>query len=285
VLDHLDGASRVYFVVGDPIAQVKAPARMTQGFAQRGVNAVLVPMRVAARDFDDFMRGASLAQNLDGMIMTVPHKLTAYRHCATATDRARFLEAVNVIRRDGAGRWHGETTDGASFVAGIRAAGCEPRGVRALVAGAGGAASAIALELIESGVVELAIHTRTAASRERLVGLLRAKYPAADVHVGTADPSGFDLVVNGSPAGMRPDDPLPLMAERLSPAMFVGDVITTPAVTPLLAKARAIGCRTETGIGMVTAAIGLMLDFFVAGGSAAAPNAEAGRCACRNTDA
>lgn len=276
MLDHLDGASRVYYVVGDPIAQVKAPARMTAGFAQRGVNAVLVPMHVAACDLDAFMHGASKAQNLDGMVMTVPHKLTAYRYCAGATERARFLGAVNVLRRDAAGQWLGETTDGASFVAAARQQGCDPHGLRALLAGAGGAASAIALELLDSGVAELAIHTRSAPSRDRLVVLLRAKYPDRNIRVGTADPTGFDLVVNGSPAGMKTDDPLPVMADRLTPAMFVGDVITVPEVTPFLAAARAKGCRTSTGIGMVTAAISLMLDFFVAGGAAASGKTHAG---------
>jgi shikimate dehydrogenase len=264
VLDHLDGATRLYYVVGDPVAQVKAPARMTRGFAQRDVNAVVVPAHVRASDFATFMRGASRTANVDGMILTVPHKLAAFGHCETATERARLLQAVNVLRRDGEGRWFGETTDGASFVAGIRAKGCEPRGLRALVAGAGGAASAIALELIESGVREIAIHTRTAATRERLLGLLRQRHPNARIHAGTADPSGFDLVVNGTPAGMQPGDPAPIAVDRLAPSMFVGDVITSPEVTPLLAAARATGCRTATGIDMVTAAIGLMVDFFVA---------------------
>jgi shikimate dehydrogenase len=262
VLEHLDGASRVYFVVGDPIAQVKAPARMTRGFAERGINAVLVPMHVTARDFDEFMRGAARAQNLDGLVITVPHKLTAARYASSFTPRAQLTGAVNVLRREPDGQWLGETTDGASFVAGIRAAGCAPRGMRALLVGAGGAASPIALELIEAGVAELAIHSRTAGRRDQLIGLLKARHPHACVVVGTADPAGFDLVVNATPAGMRPGDPLPVQVDRLGAGTFVGDVITVPEVTPLLAAARQRGCPTQTGIGMVTAAVGLMLDFF-----------------------
>jgi len=265
MLDHLDGATRVYFVIGDPIAQVKAPARMTRGFAQRGVNAVVVPMRVPVPEFDAFMRGAAHAKNLDGMIITVPHKLAASRYAAAATGRVELTGAVNVLRRDATGQWFGETTDGLSFVAGIRAAGCEPRGMRALVVGAGGAGSAIALALIEAGVAELAIHSRTPGPRDRLLGLLRARHLTMPIVAGSADPAGFDLVVNATSAGMRPDDPLPVLADRLSSTTFVGDVITAPEVTPLLAAARARGCPTETGIGMVSAAIGLMLDFFVAG--------------------
>lgn len=265
MLAQLDGATRVYYVAGDPIAQVKAPARMTSGFARRGVNAVCVPMHVAAPDLDEFMRGATAARNVDGMIITVPHKRTAYRYAAATTARAQFLGAVNVLRRDGHGKWYGETTDGSSFVGAIRAVGCEPRGMRALVAGAGGAASAIALELLASGVAELAIHSRTAGPRDRLVELLQARCPAARLRIGSANPAGFDLVVNATTAGMTPGDSLPVLADQLSPHTFVGDVITAPEITPLLAAARSLGCRTQTGIGMVTAAVELMLDFFGAG--------------------
>ena len=272
---HLDGATRVYYVVGDPIAQVKAPARMTTGFAQRGVNAVCVPMHVTAPDLDEFMRGAIRARNVDGMIITVPHKRAAYRYAAATAARAQFLGAVNVLRRDRHGQWYGETTDGSSFVAAIRAVGCEPRGMRALVAGAGGAASAIALELLASGVAELAIHSRTAGPRDRLVDLLKARCPAARVRVGSANPAGFDLVVNATTAGMTPGDPLPVLADQLSPQAFVGDVITAPEITPLLTAARGLGCRTQTGIGMVTSAVELMLDFFVAGHPTDARRSEA----------
>jgi shikimate dehydrogenase len=76
----VDGATRVYYVVGDPIAQVKAPARMTRGFAERGINAVCVPMHVSAADLDDFIEGATRSRNVDGMIITVPHKQAAYRY-------------------------------------------------------------------------------------------------------------------------------------------------------------------------------------------------------------
>jgi shikimate dehydrogenase len=265
LLEQLDGATRVYFEVGDPIAQVKAPAQMTRGFAQRGINAVLVPMHVTVQDFDEFMRGAARGKNVDGMIITVPHKLTASHYAAAFTPCAQLTGAVNVLRRNPAGQWLGETTDGSSFVAGIRAAGCEPRGMRALLVGAGGVASPIALALIDAGVGELAIHNRTAGPRDRLIDLLKASHPTACIVVGSTDPAGFDLVVNATPSGMRPDDPLPVLADRLSSATFVGDVITAPAVTPLLAAARQRGCATQTGIGMVTAAVELMLDFFVAG--------------------
>jgi shikimate dehydrogenase len=207
------------------------------------------------------MQGASQALNLDGLIVTVPHKVA---HVAELTPRARVAGAVNVLRRRVDGSWLGDTTDGQSFVTGLRQAGCEPRGMRALLVGAGGAGAAIAAALIDAGVTELAIHSRSSAPIERLVAALSAYRPDARVVRGSADPAGYDLVANASTAGMRAGDPLPVDIERLSRQTFVGDVITAPEVTPLLAAARAAGCATQTGLGMVAQAIGLMTDFFLA---------------------
>ncbi len=261
----LNGETRVLAIIGDPIAQVKSPAGVTQALVERGRNAVLVPIHVTPADVDDFIRGASRAKNFDGIIVTVPHKFAAYRHCATATERAHFLGAVNILRRNADGGWHGDQLDGAGFVDGIRAAGCTPEGSRALLAGAGGAGSAIALALLEAGVAELAIHDDDAARRDALLARLEARY-GDRVRPGSADPSGCTLVVNATPAGMRAGDPYPVQVDELTPAMFVGDVITAPAVTPLLEAARRLGCRTQVGGGMFTAVAKRMVDFLLEDG-------------------
>ena len=264
VVVDLSGETRLIAIVGDPIAQVKSPAGVTQAMTARGRNAVCVPVHVSVADFDAFMYGASRARNLDGIIVTVPHKFAAYRHCATATERARFLGAVNTLRRNADGGWHGDQLDGEGFVRGIRDAGCVPEGLHALMAGAGGAGSAIALALLEAGVASLAIHDGDAARRDALVARLRERH-GDRVGVGSADPAGRRLVVNATPAGMRAGDPLPIAAERLDPAAFVGDVITKPAVTPLVEAARRAGCATQVGGGMFAAVSALMVDFLEGG--------------------
>jgi len=265
----LSGATRVIAIIGDPIAQVKSPAGVTQSLIDRGVNAVVVPIHVASADLEGFVRGAGLAKNFDGLIVTVPHKFDVYRLCATATERAHFLGAVNILRRNPDGGWHGDQADGVGFVEGIRGAGCRPEGRRALMAGAGGAGSAIALALLEAGVSELAIHDGDATRRDALIGRLRQRH-GDRVQVGSADPTGYGVIVNATPAGMGADDPLPLDASRLSPDAFVADVITAPAVTPLIAAARALGCGTQVGAGMFAAVCEHMVDFLLAEGPLAA---------------
>lgn len=262
MLEALSGATRLFIIIGDPIAQVQSPGGITREFAARGHNAVLVPAQVPVAALDDFVRGVSLAGNLDGIVVTVPHKFSAFAHCASTTDRAGFLQSVNIMRRNADGTWHGDMTDGAAFVGGIRQAGCVPEGKRALMVGAGGAGTAIALALLEAGVSELAIHDADAVRRDRLLARLAGR-GAAKLVAGSDDPTGYDLIANATPAGMTPGDALPLRADRLTPDMFVGDVITSPEVTPLLTAARALGCGTQTGIGMFAAGRAMMVDFLL----------------------
>jgi shikimate dehydrogenase len=194
--------------------------------------------------------------------VTVPHKFACYRLCRSATDRARFLEAVNVMRRRPDGGWNGEMLDGVGFIGALRAQAYDPSDKRALLIGAGGAGSAIALALLEAGVRELAIHDEDASRRGRLIERLNARgKPSA--FQGSSDPTGFDLVANATPAGMKPGDKLPVDISRLAPWTFVGCVITAPAVSPLIEAARRVGCPTSTGTEMYQALQGAMVDFLL----------------------
>ena len=264
----LSGATRVIAIVGDPISQVKSPAGVTRALNQCGRDCVVIPVHVAAADLDAFMRGAAVARNFDGLIATVPHKFAAYAHCASVSERAHLLGAVNIMRRNADLSWHGDMLDGCGFVDGIRAAGCQLQGARALLVGAGGAGSAIALALLDAGVAQLAIHDDDAQRRDALRARLEARFSGRTCH-GSRDPRGFDLVVNATPSGMRAGDRLPVDAARLTRDVFVADVITAPAVTPLLAAAHQTGCNTATGGAMFDAVARLMVRFLLDAGALA----------------
>jgi shikimate dehydrogenase len=256
----LDGATRLLIIVGDPIAQVKSPAGMTATLQQAGHNAVVMPAHVTPAKLDAFLAGIALARNLDGIIVTIPHKFACYGHCASATPRAHALGAVNIMRRNPDGGWHGEMLDGLGFVAAVRAGGGEPEGKRALLVGAGGAGSAMALALLEAGVARLDIHDRDATRRDALLDRMAALHPGR-LGIGAADPRGYALVANATPAGMQPGDPYPVDVDRLDPACFAGCVITAPLVPPWIEAARARGCRTSLGVDMYAAEQALMRDF------------------------
>src|SRR5262245_43745953 len=173
MLSSLSGATRIHLIVGDPVAQTKSPAGLTHEFSARRINAVCIPMQVAPADIDAFFAVAKRVRNVDGIVVTVPHKLAATRHCDVLSERSRALAAVNAMRREPDGRWSGDMTDGVALVAALRAAGCEPDGRRALVVGAGGAGSAVVLALAEAGA-RVVVNDIDAARCDDLVRRLAA---------------------------------------------------------------------------------------------------------------
>jgi shikimate dehydrogenase len=127
MLEGYSGATRIILVVGDPIAQVKSPHGVTESLRARGADVIVVPAHVKSADLVALFALAERMSYVDGLIVTVPHKFDAARLCAQATPRARSIGAVNV-RRGADGRWRADMCDGEGYVAGLRKAGCEPRG-------------------------------------------------------------------------------------------------------------------------------------------------------------
>lgn len=255
----INGATRLYMIVGDPIEQVKSPAGMTHAFARAGMNAVLVPVQVSAADLATALVGADKIANLDGIVVTLPHKFDCFAHCASTSDRSKRLGAVNVMRRRQDGRWHGDMLDGAGFVAAAQRKGVAFAGKKVVLVGAGGAGSAIALALLEAGVASLYIYDNEEARAATLVSRLEGIGRSA-VLQGVPD-QPLEVLVNASPAGMRDYPSFPWELDSLLPLSFVGCVVTNPVTTPLIAAARVAGCTTVTGSEMYGALEGLMLAF------------------------
>lgn len=257
----LSGATRVYFIVGDPIAQVKSPAGVTDLMQARGVNAVCVPAHVKANDLSTFMQGVESMQNVDGIIVTVPHKIAFTELCDKVSDTSRFLNTVNTIRRTEQG-WEADMFDGVGHVNALLKNGAELKNKRVILAGAGGAGTAIAHDLLMKGVKELAIHDPDLQRREGLVERLNS-LNLGKVYSGSSDPSGYDVVINASPLGMKTGDPLPFDGDKITKDMFISDVVTAPEITAWIQHARDVGCRTSTGIDMFVCVRDLMVDFLL----------------------
>lgn len=258
----LNGRTRLFPIIGDPVIYARSPEVLTRNFAARGINAASVPMQVRDGDLATVMAGLSLIPNIDGLLVTMPHKFTAFPFCATHSDISRRFQVVSVMRRNPDGSWHGDVTDGAAFVKAQVDQGAQPHGARVLLLGAGGAGSAIAAALLGAGVRTLVVHDADAARAEMLVARL-ADLGANRISTGPADPTGCDMVCNATPMGMADGDPLPIDTALLRPGMFVGDVVAGHGETPLLHAARAQGCRCANGDQMVEAVQEMMIDFMM----------------------
>lgn len=256
-----NGATTIFPIVGDPIDQVKSPASISAIFAARRQDAIVIPVHVLPGDLVSFLGSLETVKNAGGGLVTVPHKRAALACCVTVTDRARFIGAVNVFRRT-KDRWHGDNTDGAGFVDGIERRGFAVAGKSVLLVGCGGAGAAIALELLTRSAAWLAIHDVDAVRRDSVIDNLSRRFPGR-VAVGTADPTGFNLVANATPMGMKAGDPLPVDVSALRPEQFVACVVTKPEVPPLIEAARRLGCGTATGADMFDAQAEALADFLL----------------------
>jgi shikimate dehydrogenase len=261
MLTGLNGATRIHVTIGDPIAQVKSPAGITQGFEMRGHDAVMIPLQVKPADVDEFFALARRLPTLDGIVITVPHKPVAFRHCDTTTERAKVLGVCNVMRRERDGSWRGDMTDGGGFIDALKRNDFDPKGKRALQVGAGGAGSAIALALAMEGA-SVTLADLDTAKRDALIARLGG-HGHAITAVDRPDPTGFDLIVNATPAGMKPGDPLPVDASRIEARQFVADVITMPVITPLLQAALAKGGHVQNGVQMFDAQVDFITEYLM----------------------
>jgi shikimate dehydrogenase len=261
---HPTGRTRLIGIVGDPIAQVKTPQLMNAALGKAGVDAIVVPMQVSISGFEPVMRGLMALKNLDGLIITVPHKTRA----ASLTDRllatAQHVGTINVMRRSPDGSWTGETFDGIGLVRGMQANGLRVAGARVKQFGAGGAGVPVTLALAAAGAASIDIFGPHLDKVEAAVDRLRPCCPGCAVAATSDGPSldGIDLLVNCSPVGMGPEDGMPAPFGPFDPHMQVVDIIMHPEVTPLLAHARKYGCRSMNGRSMIEAQIQTFVEFF-----------------------
>jgi shikimate dehydrogenase len=231
-------------------------------FEREAIDAAVVPIEVPPEDFAATLKAMFRATNLVGAIVTMPHKRSTVGLLDDCSPRVRIAGACNAIVRRPDGTLFGDLFDGVGFVQALVRNGVQVTGARCLVIGAGGAGSAIAAALATAQAGAIAIFDLVAQHTDALIARLREHYPRVASMASSNDPSSFDLVINASPLGMGARDGVPVDIARLPASAFVAEVVMTPEVTPLLAAARARGCRTQPGIDMLFEQIPLYLEFF-----------------------
>ena len=256
------GTTTLIAHLGYPTEAFKAPMIYNPYFEQAGIDAVVVPMGVKADDYPHFLPTLFKLTNIRGALVTMPHKVTTVGLMDEVTPTAKVAGACNAVLLREDGTLLGDMFDGAGFVRGIQRKGFQTAGARALVVGCGGVGSAIAASLAAAGIAAIGLFDATAASADGLADRLRRHYPALQVVTGSNDPTGYDLVVNGTPMGMNEGDPLPVDVSRIAPSAFVGEVVMKQEMTPLLRAVAARGCKYQVGTDMLFEQIPAYLEFF-----------------------
>jgi shikimate dehydrogenase len=258
----ITGATRLYAIVGDPIAQVRSPQTITARFVADRMNAILIPAHVPVERFDDVMAGLLALGNLDGVIATVPFKARIIRYVDSLGRTAQLIGALNVMRREADGSWSGDMFDGVGFVRGAERKGERVRGRRVALFGAGGAGSAIACELAAAGVASIDIIDVQRDRADALAAKLAGAFADCRLSAAASKPADADMVVNASPIGMRPGDGMPADIGPLGADMLVGDVIVSESPTPIIRHAMRCGCRWVDGNEMHAGQIDAIANFF-----------------------
>jgi shikimate dehydrogenase len=257
------GHARVVAIVGDPIGQVRSPSVVNAELTRRRVDAIMIPVELPPHALATFMTVLRAWSNAEGAVITVPHKSSAAGLVDTLTERARLLGAVNMVRRTADGRLHGDMVDGLGFMAALARHAIVVRGARVAIFGGGAVGRALLLALAEAGAAAIMIHEPDPARADDFRNFAAA---AGLAHLATMDAAArygeASLVVNASPCGMRPDDPLPFDPKRLRAGTHVADVVTEPAETPVLAHAKALGHTIQSGREMAEAQRDIQLRTF-----------------------
>ena len=261
-MPQIRGSTALIAHIGHPTHSFKAPLIYNPYFEQAGIDAVVVPMGCKAEHYANLLKAVFTLENIRGALITMPHKVTTLALLHSVSPAARIAGACNAVKRTEDGRLLGDMFDGEGFVRGVRRKGLVLQGTRALVVGCGGVGSAIAASLAAARVGALALFDLQAASAIGLAARLKAHHPGIDVQTGRNDPAGFDLVVNATPLGMNAADPLPVDVARLDERSFVGEVVMTMEMTPLLRAARERGCCVQVGADMLFEQIPAYLEFF-----------------------
>lgn len=258
----ITGVTRVFYVLADPIDQVRAPEAFNLIFRAHGIDAVLVPLQARAQALEATVHALLQAPNTGGILLSIPHKHAALDLVERSSGEAMRAQAVNAIRLGADGKLEGALFDGIGFVKASERADLRYRGQSALLIGAGGAAAAIASALADAGLARLAIYDPAPDKAAQLATRLRAVSGMAAQEVGSNDPRGYALVINASPLGLKQEDALPLDVARLDTGAGVFDVLMKNQPTPLVRAARARGLQVEPGFEMLIQQIPLYLEFF-----------------------
>ena len=144
---NISGTTRVFLILGDPVAQVRAPEAFNHLFAKHDVDAVLVPAKVSSMNLAGFVKHSLLAENIEGLWLAIPHKTPMVDLLDRCETQGRVAGAVNAARRNADGSLEGALFDGVGFVKALDHFGIPVPGRKVLVVGVGGGGVAIASSL------------------------------------------------------------------------------------------------------------------------------------------
>jgi shikimate dehydrogenase len=248
---HLTGAARIAGVMGWPIKHSRSPRLHGYWIEKYRVDGAYVPLQVNPDELALALR-ALRSLGFAGVNLTVPHKELALPVLDHVDPLARRIGAANTIVVRDDGTLAGSNSDAFGFIENIRSTvrDWSPE-APAVVIGAGGAARALLVALLDAGAPEIRLVNRTAARAETLAAEIGGAIRPWAWERRTEALADAALLVNSTTQGMGGEPALDLPLDRLPATAVVNDIVYTPLETPLLAAARRRGNRAVDGLGML----------------------------------
>lgn len=241
----VSATTRLFALLGDPVDHSLSPLIQNAAFRAAGVDGVYTALRCGPDDLQGLILGLSRAGG--GGNITLPHKERAATLVDAPNAAVRRTGACNTFWLEG-DRVVGDNTDVDGFSRGLsNFLGRPPEGFRVLLLGAGGAARAALVGLLDDGVAEVRLLNRSverARAVSRRIGGERVRVLSGPDEAWDEE---FDLVVNATRLGLHADDPLPYDLERLGRVGAVMDLVYGPDDTPFVRRARAEGVPATDG--------------------------------------
>lgn len=258
----ISGHTGVLALIGSPVGHSGSPAMYNYCFEKLGLDYVYVAYDVKEDGVKDALNAMRLF-HMRGMNVTMPDKTEAAKWVDELSPAAQIIGAVNTIVNED-GKLIGHMTDGEGFVNNLRDFGEEVVGKKLVVAGGGGAATAIQVQCALDGAKEIVIFNKKDGFFARALETaekIRAAAPACKVNVYDIDDEvvfanqmkDADIFVNATIVGMKPmeDQSVVKDVSLLRPGLVVVDIVYNPEETKLLQDAKKAGCKCVSGKGML----------------------------------
>lgn len=259
--ERITGHTELIGLIATPIRHSKSPTMHNESFAKLGLDYAYLAFEVGNKELEATVNGFR-AMNVRGWNVSMPNKVAIMQYLDKLSPAAEMCGAVNTVVNDN-GILTGHITDGTGYMRSIKEAGVDIIGKKMTLVGAGGAATAIAIQAALDGVAEISIFNIKDdffAKAENTVKTINEKtackaklFDLADLDALKAEIATSALFTNATGMGMKPLEGQTYIpdASFLRPELIVSDVVYSPAETALLKMAREVGCKTINGIGMM----------------------------------
>lgn len=270
----ITGHTHMVAMIGSPVEHSASPATHSLAYKKLGIDAVFLVFDVTEPDLPNVIGAFRAMKGWVSTTVTMPLKQAVIPYLDELSDEARLIGSVNMITKESDGRLVGHNTDGKGFMNNLEKNGVTVKGATMTLVGPGGAGSAIFVQAALDGVARLDVFAREGGKSYRHALLLKENIEKAlkDKVEESKDTtncqitiyslenkdqlkqsiSESDILANGTNIGMgEGNNETPVAQDLLRPGMVVADVIYAPIETQLLKDAKALGCKTFNGLGML----------------------------------